>query len=528
MAIINVTLPSDGTTASVANYNVPINTILAGINGNLDDNNIASLSGTKITANTIPITALSATTKQGWITGQLAVPNTITALGNRLYQLVFNGVDYTSILSVGMRMRSTRTIAAATQTASLNGTTQNFSRASASLTAMTFTSSFSISSWIKLAAYPSGGGNIISRYNGVSGWQLYVEPSGQITSVGRNGGAGNYRGFTSLSSIPINKWVHIAGQVDMVTNTATPTTNYCMIDGLDVNVNAVTAGTNPTALIQAGNLEVGSANGGAAPLAAKLSQTAIYSTKVVQATMLATIHQGLLGTEPNLISGYTLSGASGFNDLNTTSANNLTANGSVTTTTADSPFGGQTSGLISSTLDYSTVVDTTFSTNTTVTVRATEGNTIPVSGGLSALAYSSSAFPYGFPGGTNVLGESFLQTTFATVGSTVEDVPALKTTIVVSAGKRVEIEVFLPQIQCSVDSIRVDPKIDEDGATIATTYNRTWSNANGGNGGYIVKARKTLTAGTHTYKLRLVSASGINTIYADSISPAYIKVTQDQ
>lgn len=41
MGIISVTLPSDGTTADVADYNTPINTIVTAINGNLDSTNLA-------------------------------------------------------------------------------------------------------------------------------------------------------------------------------------------------------------------------------------------------------------------------------------------------------------------------------------------------------------------------------------------------------------------------------------------------------------------------------------------------------
>lgn len=42
---ISVSLPSDGTTADVADYNTPINTIVTVINGNLDNANIATGAG---------------------------------------------------------------------------------------------------------------------------------------------------------------------------------------------------------------------------------------------------------------------------------------------------------------------------------------------------------------------------------------------------------------------------------------------------------------------------------------------------
>lgn len=42
MATISVSLPSDGQTADAADYNVPINTIVAAINGNLDSDNVSA------------------------------------------------------------------------------------------------------------------------------------------------------------------------------------------------------------------------------------------------------------------------------------------------------------------------------------------------------------------------------------------------------------------------------------------------------------------------------------------------------
>lgn len=51
MATISVSLPSDGETIDVADYNTPINTIVTAINGNLDNANIATsaaIAGSKL------------------------------------------------------------------------------------------------------------------------------------------------------------------------------------------------------------------------------------------------------------------------------------------------------------------------------------------------------------------------------------------------------------------------------------------------------------------------------------------------
>lgn len=327
----------------------------------------------------------------GWTVG-LATPNTVTALGNRSYSMVFNTTDLTGTVSSGMRLRTTRTVTAPTQSTSLNGTTQYYSKTSPS--AMTFTDDFTVSAWIKLTAYPGTAAAIATRYNGTSGWQFYITASGQVGLNGVNAGAANLSNVQSYQSVPLNKWVHVAAQLDMSAFTATTTTSYTMIDGVDVPAAVARSGTNPITLIQAGNLEIGGANGGTTPLTGKIAQVAIYNAKVTQATILASIHQTLSGSETSLISAYSFNNT--INDLSA-NANNLTANGAAVATNADSPFGGQADGTVSSTLDYAIITKTAFSTNTTLTVQVPEGCTLPTSGGVSAVSYSTQKIPYLFP-----------------------------------------------------------------------------------------------------------------------------------
>lgn len=325
---------------------------------------------------------------------QLAsAPNTVAANGNRSYTLTFNTVDYTGTMQPGTRVRTTRTVTAPTQCTSLNGSTQYYSRASASVAGMTFTDDFVVSAWVKLTSYATA--SIMSRYNGTSGWDFQIESTGRPVLIGFNAGAANYSQILSSQSIPLNKWVHIAAQLDMSSFTATTTTSYIMLDGVDVPSSVSRAGTNPTALVQAGNLEIGSRNGGLQPFPGKIAQAAVYSAKVTQANVVATISQGLAGTETNLISAYSFNNA--ITDLNTTNANNLTANGSAVATNADSPFTQDARGVPGGTYDYGIIQSISFSTNTTVVVQVPEGNTIPTSGGVSALFYSSNKVPFGMP-----------------------------------------------------------------------------------------------------------------------------------
>jgi len=314
-------------------------------------------------------------------------PDTVVANGNRSYTLTFNSLDLTDTISPGMRVRTTRTVAAPTQCTSLNGTTQYYNKTTPA--GMTFTDDFVVSAWVKLTSYANC--TVASRYNGTSGWTLDINASGQVQLVGLNGGASNNSYIRANQSLPLNRWVHITAQLDMSAFTATTTTSYVMIDGLDVSSTVTRTGTNPTALIQAGNLEVGSRNGGLQPFLGKIAQVAIYSAKVTQATILASIDRTLTGSETSLISAYSFNNS--INDLSAT-ANNLTAQGSAVATNADSPFGN--SG-VSSTLDYGLIQTIAFSTNTTVVVQVPEGCTIPTTGGVSTMAYSVQANPYGWP-----------------------------------------------------------------------------------------------------------------------------------
>lgn len=320
-------------------------------------------------------------------------PDTVVANGNRSYTLTFNSLDLTDTISPGMRVRSTRTVAAPDQCTDLEASSsQYYNKTSPS--GMTFTDDFVVSAWVKLSSYAAG--TIASRWDGTSGWILDVTASGQVQMVGFNGGAGNNSYVLSYQSIPLNKWVHVAAQLDMSTFTATTTTSYVMIDGKDVPASVTRSGSNPTALVQAGSFFIGARNSTtpAQFFPGKIAQVAIYSAKVTQATILASMNQGLTGSETSLVSAYSFDNS--INDLSAT-ANDLTAQNSAVATNTDSPFGNEAA---SSTLDYGLVQSVSFSTNTTMVVQVPSGCTIPTTGGVSALAYSVQANPYGWANDT--------------------------------------------------------------------------------------------------------------------------------
>lgn len=320
------------------------------------------------------------TTPQGW-TSIVPAVSSVTHNGNRSYDVVFAST-VASTLSPGMRLKLERTVAAPTTAFSLDGSNDYYNKTSPA--GMTFTDDFTVSAWVYLTEN-STLETIASRHNGTSGWIFSIENNGVVQLRGYSGALANYKGVQSYQSIPINQWVHVAAQIDMNTATTTPTTNYVMINGASVPCSVVQGGTNPTSLIQAGNLEIGSYNGGSSPFPGYIDQVAIYSAKVTQATHLAAMNQGLTGSETNLISAYSNGSTT---DLAAT-GNNLTAQNGATT--ASVSWHGDRG--TSATLDYALVMNVNGST---VTVQVPEGCTLPTTGGITSVSYSTQANPYGW------------------------------------------------------------------------------------------------------------------------------------
>lgn len=376
----------------------------------------------------------------GWAPILGSTPNTVTYNGNRNYDLVFNSVDLSSTLSPGQKLKLTRTVAAPSQCTDLeSGSSQYYSRASASVAGMTFTDDFVVSAWVKLESYTSGNACIASRFSGTNGWILSVAADGRIQLLGQSG-AGNTSYVISYASVPLNKWVHITAQLDMSAFTATTTTSYVMFDGVDVAAQVARTGTNPTSLTQGGNLEIGSYNV-SSYFDGKLAQVAIFNAKVTQATMRTYMSQGLSGSESSLISAYSFDNS--INDLNTTNANNLTANGSAVATNADSPFANAVSAGLQ---EYAEINSVTFSTNTTVNVRVPDTCMIPTSGGISNVYYAVGATPTGLPAFSNILAMTILGVNFTSTSNSRIEVTGAKITVTVPAYRAIKLSAFTRSI----------------------------------------------------------------------------------
>lgn len=457
---------------------------------------------------------------QGWSSG-LAVPDTITNNGNRNYSLVFNSVDITSTVSPGMLLRFARTVTAPTQCTDLeNGSSQYYNKTSPAGT--TFTDDFVAGAWIKLESY--GAWAIVSRYNGTSGWTFEMDSAGKLYLIGRNAGASNQSYIVSSGSVELNRWVHVAAELDMSSFTVSATTSYIMIDGVDAGATVVRGGTNPTALVQAGDLTVGASNA-TLFFDGKLSNVWYSSAKITQANVRTLMSQSItsaLCTTHSIVSAYTFNNT--LNDVNTTSANNLTAQGSAVATNADTPFSGGATG----TYEYAKVETTAFSTNTTLTVRVPEGYAIPTSGGVTAMLYSSLANPYGFPGIGNMIAQARLQAN--ATATTIAAVVGLSFTFNALANKRYKIT-FQPGIGIGEDNSGAQARIGFCDGTVGTTTLLqesfiTTAAANQGAAPACVW-QGYLTTGSHTINASLRSVgAGTTTLQCGANNPGILWVEE--
>lgn len=504
---------SDDGTPPTYGYPLAVITVANGAssitNGNIRDsraNCIVNLGSTSVTS--------------GWAETGYA-PNTVTANGNRSYSLVFNSTDLTSTTSVGQKLKLPRTVTAPTQCADLeSGSSQYFNDTTVS--GMTFTDDFVVSAWIKLESYPSTFYGIASRYNGTSGWSFDINSSGQVRLIGLNGGSGNNSGVTSYQSVPLNKWVHVSAQLDMSAFTATTTTSYIMFDGKDVPASVARAGTNPTALVQAGDLNIGAQNS-LLFFDGKIAQVAIYSAKVTQATILASMNQTLTGSETSLVSAYTFNNS--INDLSA-NANNLTAQGSAVATNVDTPFTNPVTGtsVTAGTTNYGIIMAQTFSTNTTYTIQIPEGETLPTTGGIGTVSYSTQKTPYGFPNGgwTSILGYSLLLTT--ATATTESNVYALTLpAITLNGNQTIKLKAYIPFYSSTGAAGQTTQLFIKEGAAYLGTTQFTNAAASYQQHGEI-EVLLTPTSGAHTYIVTMAATSGTATIHSSTTAPSFISL----
>lgn len=492
---------TDNGTPPTYGYLIAVVTVANGAssitNGNIRDTRAKS----EITANSSSVTT-------GWVTG-MAVPTSTVANGNRSYTNTYAS-SIASTVSPGMRRRFTRTVAGPTTAFSLDGSNDYYVKTSPS--GMTFTDDFVVSAWVYMTSYAQS--IIASRNNGTSGWNWDITNTGQIRLAGYNGALTNTRYITSYQSIPLNKWVHVAAQLDMSTYTVSTTTCYVMINGKDVPAFLTQNGTNPTALVQAGNLEIGSYNGGTSPFPGYIDQVAIYSAKVTQATILASMNQALTGSETSLISAYSNGSVT---DLSA-NANNLTATNGATT--VSSSWHGNRG--ISSTLEYALTMSVS-SDGLTEVVQVPEGCALPTTGGITASAYSTMANPYGYKDPGNIL--SYIEIRSTQTFTTIAQILGLSASVYVPTGRSVKVSAMIGRSSNpAISTVSYTLWDGTVGSGTQLVLNYTLHAIAGNSLAAYLEAVVTPSTNSKTYNLGGAVDTNTETVQASATNPVWIKV----
>jgi len=347
--------------------------------------------GTLITQAVRDALNLDSGSSDGWTPFGYSLTS-ITALGNRSYTAVVSGTDTTGVTSVGMRLKLPRTVTAPTYMGgAFNGSSHYFTKVTPTGTLSTITNNFTIMCHIEPTAYQTSAiaGRSDSTPN--NGLMLGMASTGQIQVYVRNGGSGNYRILSTCQSVPLNKKTHVAASW-------TSGTVVIYFDGVSVPLlAAVTAGTAPTVAGTGGDFSIGRVGAHSGEyFPGYISTVGFFDAVLTQATVRLHMNQALTGSETNCIGAWNLNNAA--TDASA-AGNNLTATGGVGYT-ARSPYTNSVTGtsVTAGTTNYGIIMAQTFSTNTTYTIQIPEGETLPTTGGIGTVSYSTQKTPYGFPG----------------------------------------------------------------------------------------------------------------------------------
>ncbi len=305
-----------------------------------------------------------------------------------------------------MRLELTKTVAGnGYMGGAFNGSSHYFTKTTPSGTLGTVTNNFTIEAVVQPTSYAVGAVCGRSDATLANGFYFQMTATGQLEIGVRNGGTGNFRVLTTYQSLPLNKKTHVAASWN-----GTGPTIVIYFDGIAVpTYQSAVAGTNPTTAGTGGDFSIGriGALSGSNYFPGYISNVAVFDAVLSAATIRQHATYKLLGSETNCIGAWSLDNTA--NDQSS-AGNNLTATGGVGYT-AQTPHGQLDSG-VQTTKAVGLVMNVS---TTTVTVQVPEGCTIPTSGGVSAVAYSTQANPYGW---VSDKGRWFIKSILRTVSAT--------------------------------------------------------------------------------------------------------------
>lgn len=433
----------------------------------------------------------------GWLTpsGSFSV-STGYNKGNREYDIT-SSVDLTGILSPGMKLKVARNTAPPTQCVDLESTSSHYA-SDTTISGITFTDDFTCEAWIKLESYTRG--CIISRYNGTSGWVFEVLSTGQLQLYGANASAANFSLTQSYQSLPLNRWVHVAACLDMSTFTTAASPIY--VDGSSVPVAVSRGGTNPTALVQAGDLQIGKDNT-TNYFDGKVADVRLWDSIRTATQIRDNMNQQLVGSETNLVGYWKLNG--NFNDSDS-NANNLTGQNSAVATNADNPM---------QSIEYAEVVSLT---STIITVRTPIGYQIP-NMTLNTPAYSINDGPFGWPMSANKkIGSVMRMANFTSTSTSDTDIDGMATTVTVPTGGadlRIVLKAeFIASTQAAGNGVNL--KLAEGSTILDATSHTTPVSAYSEPATIVHEAF--YAAGSHTFKGVIKQAAAGTVTYGCSVT----------
>jgi len=454
-----------------------------------------------ITTDSITITGSNPTA--GWI----PVGQTLTYTGNNGNKefTVTAPVDVTGTIQAGMKIQIPRSVTPPTQSMGFTYTSSQYAtRATGSVTGMTFTTAFAVEAWIYVTGYTTLYQTIIGRYDGSSnGFLFRLSPAGQLALSYFSGGLETQ--FLSNQALPLNQWVHVAGNVSSVSG---------KLGSLYMNGNFIPSYlfvSNTTAMTNTGDLQIGSAKTVGQYFSGYISEARVWSAVRTAAQIQANMAISLTGSESTLIGLW--QGNGNFNDK-TSNANNLTATNGAIATQASNPYNSIEYGVITKAIYTGGV--------TTLNIFTGLSNNIP-NQTLGTSSYSLQRTPYGFNGDRNnwtvntIFRSQFQQTSAASntwynVGNTQIAIPAGAWRVTYSAS--------------SLGSTTTAPVAVQTTLSIASTSesdllfsSETYINTSSPNGSQVTKTRPVTLTSQQIYYLNIkVINASLTVLYSGDIS----------
>lgn len=323
----------------------------------------------------------------GWISGQLPAVSSVTENGNRSADITFAST-VASILTPGMRIRTSRTVAAPTYMGgAFNGTNHYFTKVTPTSTLSTVADNWTLELHHTPTSYAAQE-MLMGRFDATlaNGFAIGKLSTGQIFAQVCNAGAGNFKQFATYQSLPLNKESFIS--VSWATGTV-----VFYVDGIIwPSVLSGSGGTAPNTAGTGGDFSIGRAGAYNGQYTTGYSSGGgAFNAVLTQATIKSHKGQALTGSETNCIGAWSLNNT-GVNQQ-AAGTNDLTATGGVGYTSGRSPYTMDANGVAAGTYDWAIVTKVV---TTVATVQYPEGCTIPTSGGISTVDYSGSN-AFGFP-----------------------------------------------------------------------------------------------------------------------------------